>query len=532
MARFVRGFAAIAFTAAALIAWSPAFAATLFEDHFDKPTDNLSGNNGWSRKYCADNWRVMNNGRAMAKTDDGCQCNQGCDFAVYNQGPNACVKSEPVDNIIVNGSADWKDYVFDARMRNLDDDTMGVVFRYQNTANYYAVWFSRDTAPSAEQTCDSAFEGARLVSVSSAQGAGKATVLANSKVTYTQGKEHLIRVRVAGSSIQVFFDANADGTIADPEERIFNAQDSTHGKGAIGLFAYQNGTATSPCNHGGCWFDDVVVRTLDDAGGGGAKDGDGDKVADGVDNCPTIANPDQANKDGDAQGDACDADADNDGISNVDEAKFGSNPLDADSDDDGLRDGLEPQPGDDVDNDGLPGIRDPDSDGDGLPDGLEAGVTTANPDTDTSKGWFTADADPTSTTNPMAADTDGDGLPDGVEDANRNGRVDPCEADPTTADVLPCGGAGGADAGVADAGGGGSSDVASGGDGTTAASQDGVTAGDGVGTGGPLSLTLVGEDSSGCSAAPVGSRRAAPAGAAMFLMAAVALALRWRRVRG
>ena len=147
MARFVRGFAAIAFTAAALIAWSPAFAATLFEDHFDKPTDNLSGNNGWSRKYCADNWRVMNNGRAMAKTDDGCQCNQGCDFAVYNQGPNACVKSEPVDNIIVNGSADWKDYVFDARMRNLDDDTMGVVFRYQNTANYYAVWFSRDTAP-------------------------------------------------------------------------------------------------------------------------------------------------------------------------------------------------------------------------------------------------------------------------------------------------------------------------------------------------------------------------------------------------
>ena len=43
-------------------------------------------------------------------------------------------------------------------------------------------------------------------------------------------------------------------------------------------------------------------------------DPDADGVAGGADNCPGLYNPDQADRDGDRQGDACDADADGDGV--------------------------------------------------------------------------------------------------------------------------------------------------------------------------------------------------------------------------
>jgi formylglycine-generating enzyme required for sulfatase activity len=46
------------------------------------------------------------------------------------------------------------------------------------------------------------------------------------------------------------------------------------------------------------------------------SDTDADGVCDEVDNCPTVANPDQADCDGDGLGDVCDADRDGDGVPN------------------------------------------------------------------------------------------------------------------------------------------------------------------------------------------------------------------------
>ena len=126
-------------------------------------------------------------------------------------------------------------------------------------------------------------------------------------------------------------------------------------------------------------------------------------------------------------------DADQDGLSDDYENSVPClDPNDADTDEDGILDGNE-----DIDSDGIvgPNESDPclaDTDGDGIYDGTEVGLTEPqNPAaTDLSQGYFVADADPSSTTNPNSKDSDGDGIPDGREDLNRNGGIDACEPDP------------------------------------------------------------------------------------------------------
>ena len=69
---------------------------------------------------------------------------------------------------------------------------------------------------------------------------------------------------------------------------------------------------------------DVKVRAVDGAGNADptpaearwtiAPDADGDGVPDAIDNCPHVPNPDQADRDHDGKGDACDPDANGDGF--------------------------------------------------------------------------------------------------------------------------------------------------------------------------------------------------------------------------
>lgn len=161
-----------------------------------------------------------------------------------------------------------------------------------------------------------------------------------------------------------------------------------------------------------------------DTDDGGVDDGVEDTDRDGeVDSGER--DPNDPSDDGAAGGDD-----DGDGLSNDDEEALGSDPNDADTDDDGVLDGDEVQPASDVDNDGLNAVLDPDSDNDGITDGTESGVTSPNVDTDETAGNFTADADPTTTTDPNDPDTDDGGVDDGQEDTNKNGEIDAGEGDP------------------------------------------------------------------------------------------------------
>ena len=63
------------------------------------------------------------------------------------------------------------------------------------------------------------------------------------------------------------------------------------------------------------------------------RDSDRDGVQDNLDNCPSKANAEQADHDGDGTGDACDADDDSDGVSdNSDNCPLVANPSQTDSD--------------------------------------------------------------------------------------------------------------------------------------------------------------------------------------------------------
>ncbi len=139
-------------------------------------------------------------------------------------------------------------------------------------------------------------------------------------------------------------------------------------------------------------------------------DGDGDSIANQVDNCPAIANTDQANLDGDNQGDACDSDIDGDTIANdadncplivnTNQNNFdGDSQGDAcDSDDDNddyeTANGLNPlDPSDasaDADNDGFsnieefeagsdPQVADTDNNNNGVPDSVETNARVITP---------------------------------------------------------------------------------------------------------------------------------------------------------
>jgi hypothetical protein len=180
-------------------------------------------------------------------------------------------------------------------------------------------------------------------------------------------------------------------------------------------------------------------------------DSDLDTVPDYDDNCPTIANEDQADNDSDGEGDVCDSDDDNDGVSDEEDAfplddaesldtdgdGIGNN-ADTDDDGDGVSDEDDDFPLDvsesvDTDGDGIGNNTDTDDDNDGYSDADESLAGTDPLDADSYPTETSAESEGLPIwmlylVSQLAADDDEQNPPD-VEESLEPPSVGKCDED-------------------------------------------------------------------------------------------------------
>jgi len=121
----------------------------------------------------------------------------------------------------------WTDYQATFTLRSDDNDAVGVMFRYQDGANYYR--FSWDKQRDYR----------RLVKVVN----GTWTLLAEDSVPYVQAQTYYVTVKAQGSSLEVWIDGSL----------IFTVPDSSFSSGSVALYSWANKDSA---------FDDIQVNGL------------------------------------------------------------------------------------------------------------------------------------------------------------------------------------------------------------------------------------------------------------------------------
>ncbi|HEY7218237.1 MAG TPA: family 16 glycoside hydrolase [Candidatus Binatia bacterium] len=123
--------------------------------------------------------------------------------------------------------ANWKDYSVALKMRSADNDSLGVMFRYQDRNNYYRFSWGQEPA------------GRQLIKREN----GIFKVLAEDTVPYVSGHNYLIELIAQGTTLKV----NIDG------KPVFSVSDQSLRNGTVALYSSHNQ---------GSIFDDVSVVDL------------------------------------------------------------------------------------------------------------------------------------------------------------------------------------------------------------------------------------------------------------------------------
>ncbi|MEQ1503167.1 MAG: MopE-related protein, partial [Myxococcota bacterium] len=227
-----------------------------FSDNFDAYTTNaFSGTAGWVSGTASDTWSTS--------VGDGV-------YPLSDESTGTWGTGSYVDNHLVYTLDTWSDATIDTTVFSNDDDSVGIVFRYQNEDNFYVAFLTREGAPhTGVGTPRQSYQGSKLFKIVN----GSATQLATSNITYTLGVEYELRIVAVGTSLEVWFDDDRNGTF-DANDRIMTAVDSAFSSGQVGVYCYDHGGSGGDS----CRYDDFSVSIADDDG-----DGHGDAALGGDD---------------------------------------------------------------------------------------------------------------------------------------------------------------------------------------------------------------------------------------------------------
>lgn len=247
------------------------------------------GRDDWTTGYRADGWpgyEGTSGNYAVPETDDDDDEDPG--------------EGGARDNYLVNEGVSVQDGVITAQLYVSDDDTVGLVFRFQDAENYYLYtltgWESGGGSGFYSHPYDEVSTGtAMLIRVED----GRGTILEAASFSYAPGEVGRITMSVNDGNIQGWYSADYTDPLDRPDEVIeVDDGDGAFEAGSAGFFAWNVGGYIFGSG-GSAAFGEVEVFSWDD---------DDDGIVDDVDNCEFTANPDQEDADGDGIGSACDDD--------------------------------------------------------------------------------------------------------------------------------------------------------------------------------------------------------------------------------
>lgn len=131
-----------------------------------------------------------------------------------------------------NNGFGWTDYIYNTRIRPVDNDGIGVMFRYTDNDNYYRFrWMNQYDFDGAPGTQKMVLDVVRD---------GTWTTLASNSIPYTLGQWYDFEVKVIGDRIVCYIDG----------DKYFDVFDDSHDSGTIALYTW---------GHSDNYFDDVTV---------------------------------------------------------------------------------------------------------------------------------------------------------------------------------------------------------------------------------------------------------------------------------